>query len=137
MSPPETRPPVPHAAAIPTIATARAPARSGRGKRRTAASLTSSAGGPGGGRRARRPGLDLLLELRDVLLHVGDERVLRVLDEELLVELELEREVAVGAGRVGRLQELARVARRQLGDLQVDADVLLGREGEDLLQLRR
>src|SRR5581483_4661343 len=105
MSPPARRPPVPQAAAIPTIATAEIPARSGRGRRRTAASLTSSAGGPGGGRRARRCRLELLLELRDVPFHFRHEWVGRVLDEELLVHRDLQREVAVGTGDVRRLEE--------------------------------
>src|SRR5947209_16849721 len=109
MSPPLTRPPVPHAAATPTIATAIAPARSGRGNssrvagvgstepawgrarlwrdrsgkaQRTRASLTRSACGPGGCRRGRLRRLELLLGLLGLAVGLGGERRGRVLGEE-------------------------------------------------------
>src|SRR5205085_8648983 len=103
---------------------------------RTAASLTRSAWGPGGGGRGRLPRLELLLQRLDLPLDVRHERIGRVLDQELLVHLDLQRDVPVRPGRVRGGEERARVAGRQLREAAVDADVLLDRLAQERPALR-
>src|SRR5205814_9602166 len=115
-------------------------ARSGRGSltqeaARTRASLTSGRGRAGG--RTRLAGGQLLLQRLDLPLDLRDERIVRILREELLVEGDLQGDVSVLPGGLAGGEERGRVARRQRGQLLVDADVLTDHLGEDVRQLRR